>query len=166
MLITHTTTPTQPRVTALLGCQKNLMPLSWHMPISREPFRYAIAMRDENITHQMLQKYGSFTLNFLPFSYHEKIDQAGRVHGDTVDKITLCDLIASSTDHNGNVILDDSDFVYECTIVDTYQNGDHTIFISDVTNIRVQEDRLPSPALFLGRGRYATTTPTTQIKRL
>jgi flavin reductase (DIM6/NTAB) family NADH-FMN oxidoreductase RutF len=165
MLITRATTPSQPRVTALLSCQQNLMPLSWHMPISREPFRYAIAMRDENITHQMLPKYGSFTLNFLPFSYHEKIDQAGRFHGDTVDKLKLCELVSSSTDQNGNLILDDSDFVYECTIIDTYQNGDHTIFISEVTQIWVQEDRPQSPTLFLGRGQYTTTMPFTQIKK-
>jgi flavin reductase (DIM6/NTAB) family NADH-FMN oxidoreductase RutF len=135
------------------------------MPISREPFRYAIAMRDENITHQMLPKYGSFTLNFLPFSYHEKIDQAGRFHGDTVDKLKLCELVSSTTDQNGNLIFDDSDFVYECTIIDTYQNGDHTIFISEVTQIWAQEDRPQSPTLFLGRGRYTTTMPFTQIKK-
>lgn len=71
MLIKQPTIPAQPRSTAILCCQKNLMPLSWHMPISREPFRYAIAVRDENITYNMLKDHGSFTLNFLPFSYHE-----------------------------------------------------------------------------------------------
>jgi len=163
MLITHSNPPAQPRVTALLSCQTNLMPLSWHMPMSREPFRYAIAVRDENITHRLLQTHGSFTLNFLPFSYHEKIDKAGKVHGDTIDKLTVCDLVSSSLDHNGNMILDDSDFVYECSIIDTYRNGDHTIFISDVTQIWTQEDRPQSPTLFLGRGRYTTITPITQI---
>ena len=164
MLVTHPTTPAQPRVAVLLCCEKNLMPLSWHMPVSREPFRYAIAVRDENITYNMLKKHGSFTLNFLPFSYHETIDKAGRVHGDTVDKLTFCNLISSANDHNENLILDDSDFVYECTIIDTYQHGDHTLFIADVTNILIQENRPSVPVLFLGRGQYCTTTPISQIK--
>lgn len=165
MLIKQETPTAQPRVSALLCCQKNLMPLSWHMPISREPFRYAVAVRDENTTYEMLKNHGSFTLNFLPFKYHEHIDKAGRVHGDTVDKLKFCDLRSSSTDNNGNLILDDSDFIYECTIIDTYQNGDHTIFISDVTQILAQDETLPSPTLFLGRGRYTTTAPTVQIQK-
>ena len=38
-------THAQPRVTALLACQNNLMPASWHMPVSKSPFRYAVAVR-------------------------------------------------------------------------------------------------------------------------
>lgn len=163
MLITQPTTPSQPRSTAMLCCQQNLMPLSWHMPMSKSPFRYAVAVRDENVTFSMLKKYASFTLNFLPFAYYENIDKAGRVHGDTVDKLKLCDLASTSSDHNGNAILDDSDFVYECTIIDTYENGDHTLFIADVTKILVQEDTTPSPVLFTGHGKYCTTTPVHQV---
>lgn len=164
MLIEQPTTPSQPRSTAMLCCQKNLMPLSWHMPISKLPFRYAIAVRDENVTFSLLKKHSSFTLNFLPFSHYESVDKAGRVHGDTIDKLKLCDLTSTSSDHNGNVILDDSDFVYECTVIDAYENGDHTLFIADVTKILVQEDRTPSPVLFTGRGQYATTTPVCQVE--
>ena len=50
----------QPRVTALLACQDNLMPASWHMPVSKSPFRYAVAVREENYTHQLLTQKGSF----------------------------------------------------------------------------------------------------------
>lgn len=164
MLIPQPNTPSQPRSTAMLGCKNNLMPLSWHMPISKSPFRYAVAVRDENVTFSMLKKHSSFTLNFLPFSYYEKIDKAGRVHGDSVDKLKLCDLTSTSSDHNGNLILDDSDFIYECTIIDTYENGDHTLFIADVTNILVQENRVPTPVLFTGRGQYSTITPVCQIE--
>lgn len=165
MLVKTSVLPAQPRIAALLSCQKNLMPLSWHMPISREPFRYAVAVHDENVTHDMLKLHGSFILNFLPFSDHEKIDKAGRVHGSTVDKLVFCDLVSSSCDDNGNLILDGSDFIYECTIIDTYRNGDHTIFISDVTQTWAQDEKLSSPTLFLGRGRYTTTGPVAQIQR-
>ena len=40
----------QPRVTAILACKENLMAASWHMPISKSPFRYAVAVREENYT--------------------------------------------------------------------------------------------------------------------
>jgi len=156
--------PSQPRLAAILCCQNNLMALSWHMPISREPFRYAVAVRDENITHAMLLEHQSFTLNFLPFAYYEEIDACGRVHGNEVEKLRFSGLTSKQSDPLGNTILDRSDYVYECRLKDTYQNGDHTIFIADVGQIHINSCFEGHPTLFLGRGRYATITPYEQIK--
>ena len=149
-------THSQPRVTALLACEENLMPASWHMPISKSPFRYAVAVREENYTHKLLDQHGGFTLNFLPFSHYETVDLMGRLHGDTEDKLTLSKLHVEGVDIHGNVLLTASDFIYECVVCDTYQNGDHTIYIADVSKIHINEHQSASPMLFSGRGRYAT----------
>jgi len=150
------TTHAQPRVTALLACQNNLMPASWHMPISKSPFRYAVAVREENYTHTLLEKHRSFTLNFLPFDHYETVNIMGKIHGDSEDKLTKSGLEAEDRDSNGNVLLSASDFTYECAVCDTYRNGDHTIFIADVTKIHVNENQSNTPMLFSGRGRYST----------
>ncbi len=155
----------QPRIAAVLCCQNNLMTLSWHMAISKEPFRYAVAIRDENTTHDMLYQHKSFTLNFLPFPYYEEIDACGRVHGNEVEKLTFSGLTSAQSDPFGNIILDGSDYVYECTVIDTYQNGDHTVFVADVGQIHINSCFDGHPTLFLGRGRYATITPAEQIKQ-
>lgn len=155
--------PSQPRVAAILSCQHNLMALSWHMPISREPFRYAIAMREENLTHTLLKEHGSFTLNFLSFDHYDAIDQCGRVHGNDVDKLSTSGLSSKTSDLHGNHIIDQADYVYECTIIDTYKNGDHTIFISDVTALHLNDSINEHPILFLGRGRYATLSKVSQV---
>ncbi len=149
-------THAQPRVTALLACQDNLMPASWHMPISKSPFRYAVAVREENFTHQLLEKYGSFTLNFLPFEYSQMIDQMGKIHGDSEDKLAKSGLKVEGKDSYQNVLLNASDFIYECVVCDTYRNGDHTIFIADVVKIHINENQSNKPMLFSGRGRYST----------
>lgn len=157
--------PSQPRLTAILCCQSNLMPLSWHMPISRDPFRYAVAVRDENHTHSMLHEFKSFTLNFLPYPYHEQIDRCGRVHGNEMDKLSWSALTSTQTDQYKNILLDESDYAYECRIIDTYQNGDHTIFIADVEKIHLNDSISGTPTLFLGRGRYATLSAIEQIQQ-
>lgn len=149
-------THAQPRVTALLGCEENLMPASWHMPISKSPFRYAVAVREENYTHTLLSEHGSFTLNFLPFERYETVSLMGQLHGDKEDKLTLSKLHVEGVDTHGNVLLSASDFIYECVVCDTYKNGDHTIFIADITQIHINEKQSNSPMLFSGRGRYAT----------
>ncbi len=149
-------THAQPRVTALLACQNNLMPASWHMPISKSPFRYAVAVREENYTYALLEKYRSFTLNFLPFDHYEIINILGKIHGDSEDKLAKSGLEVEGKDSNENVLLSASDFIYECRVCDTYKYGDHTIFIADVLKIHVNEKQSAQPMLFSGRGHYAT----------
>jgi len=169
MFKTYTTleqaTHSQPRVTALLACEKNLMPASWHMPVSKSPFRYAVAIREENYTHQLLKEHGSFTLNFLPFRDYESMDLLGRVHGDTTDKLSLSKLDVESVDSHSNILLTASDFIYECVICDSYKNGDHTIFIADVRKIHINEKQSHTPMLFSGRGRYATVGETISVEK-
>lgn len=157
--------PSQPRSAAILSCQNNLMALSWHMPISSNPFRYAIAMRRENLTHTLLEKHRSFILNFLPFSYYEQIDQCGRIHGNERDKFEYTGLTAQKSDSEGNMILDGSDYAYECRVIDTYVKGDHTVFIADVIALHLNEQFDGHATLFLGRGLYATPSAISQTNR-
>jgi len=150
----------QPRVAALLACQTNLMPTSWHMPISKSPFRYAVAVREENFTHLLIEQYQSFTLNFLPFEHYETINLMGKIHGFEEDKLAKSALAVEGYDANNNAMLSVSDFIYECQVCDTYKNGDHTIFIADVVKIYVNHVQSNTPTLFSGHGKYATTTKT------
>ena len=153
-------THSQPRVTALLACQDNLMPASWHMPISKSPFRYAVGIRPDNYTHQLIEQHKSFTLNFLPVEHFETVNLMGQLHGDTDDKLKLSPFHVESKDQFNNILLDASDFIYECVVCETYKNGDHTIFIVDVKKIHVNEKQSGEPMLFSGRGRYGTVTET------
>lgn len=156
----------QPRVTALLCVGENIMPLSWHMPISREPFRYAVAVRDENLSHSLIHDKKSFTLNFLPFAYHEEIDACGRVHGGDVEKLSYSGLISHGSDRHGNILLQGADFIYECRLYKTLIEGDHTLFFVEVDQIRINNCYVGNPTLFLGRGRYATISNSIQIKSI
>lgn len=66
-------------------------------------------------------------------------------------------LTPSCTDSNDNIILDEANYAYECTVIDTYKNGDHTVFIADVNALHLSENCSCEPCLFLGKGRYTTT---------
>lgn len=160
------TTHEQPRVTALLACQTNLMPASWHMPVSKSPFRYAVAVREENFTHLLIEQYQSFTLNFLPFEHYETVNLMGKIHGYEEDKLAKSGLAVESYDAHDNAMLSSSDFIYECQVCDTYKNGDHAIFIADVVKIHINDAQSQKPMLFSGRGNYSTPSErTTASKR-
>lgn len=155
----------QLRPVGLLSCDDNLMALSWHMPVSRSPFRYAVAVREENYTYELLQKKHNFTINFLSYTYRNEIDMLGRLHGNEEDKLLRSGLQVETKDPHGNLILSASDFVYQCEVCDTYQNGDHTIFIADVKQIHVNETQSNAPVFFYGCGRYATVGNTIQVNK-
>lgn len=148
----------QLRPTALLTCAENIMPLSWHMPISKEPFRYAICVRDENYSYELLHKHREFALNFLDYSFVESYHKTGEIHGQGIDKLAQSGLTKKIATTIHSALIEESYMIYECSIIDILNYGDHDIFIADVNIIFNTKDTEVSPTLFMGRGYYETSS--------
>ncbi|HHH37600.1 MAG TPA: flavin reductase family protein [Epsilonproteobacteria bacterium] len=151
-----TTSHAQPRPVTLLSVGHNFMPLSWHMPVSKSPFRYAVCVRDENISHGLLHRYREFALNFLDFSYIEAYEKSGSSHGG--EKFGLTDLTPKKADTITTTLIEEAYMIYECRIIDITGYGDHDIFVADVTMIHNKKVEVVKPVLFLGQGYYETTS--------
>ena len=146
----------QPRLCALLVCGENFMPLSWHMPVSKSPFRYAVAIRDENKTYDLVHMLGEFSINFLDFSYREAMEISGSMHGG--EKFDATGLHAKEPQEIKSKLIEEAYMIYECKVAEVQNFGDHDIFIVDVLCIHNKEDKNVSPTPFLGHGYYDTTT--------
>ncbi len=146
----------QPRLAALLTCDTNIMPLAWHMPISKEPFRYAVAVRSENHTHELIKKHRAFALNFLDISYQDAYQKCGEMHGGNLDKFELSGLHQKNALSIESTLIEEAYMIYECILVDIISYGDHDIFIADVNLILNKEIKDVNPTLFLGKGYYDT----------
>lgn len=145
-----------PRLCALLCCGGNLMAVSWHTPLSREPFRYGIAIRAQNDTHELLSSIGHCSLNFLDISEYETIDYTGSVHARDENKTDACGLEALQQDANANPVFAGALSAFGCRLHGMIEMGDHTLFVCDVEEIFVNENTALMPTLFMGHGRYAT----------
>ncbi|MBN2894274.1 MAG: flavin reductase [Campylobacterales bacterium] len=145
-----------PRLCALVCCGGNLMAASWHTPLSREPFRYGIAVRAQNDTHHLLSTIGHCSLNFLDISEYETIDYTGSVHARDECKSEACGLVAPTCDANANPVFASALSAFGCRVRDILEMGDHTLFVCDVAEIFVNENTALMPTLFMGHGRYAT----------
>lgn len=145
----------QPRLTALLACGDNFMPLSWHMPVSKSPFRYGVAVGDDNKTYDLLHERGDFSLNFLDFSYLEAYDIAGSMHG--ADKFKATGLHPKKANEIKSTLIQEAYMIYECKVYEVVNFGDHDIFIADVVSIHNKDIKYVEPTLFLGQGFYETT---------
>ena len=150
----------QPRLSALLGCGENLMPLSWHMPVSKAPFRYAVAIRPENRSYDLVHTLGEFSINFLDYAYREAMQKAGSVHGG--DKFAVTGLHPKEAIDIKSKLVEESYMIYECKVVEILNFGDHDIFVADVLRIHNSDEKGSEPTLFLGRGYYDTTTQNPQ----
>lgn len=145
----------QPRLTALLSVGDNIMPLSWHMPISKTPLRYAVCMREENSSHNLIKKHKQFALNFLDIAYINAYDTSGSIHGG--DKFSLTNLSPKKADSIESTLIEEAYMIYECKLIDILNYGDHDIFIAEVSCIHNKQVDDVKPTLFLGEGYYDTT---------
>lgn len=148
----------QPRLAALLTCENNIMPLAWHMPVSKKPFRYAVAVREENHSHELLKQNREFALNFLDISYQHAFQLSGEVHGGDINKFDLCKLTPKKAMTIDTNLIQEAYMIYECTVIDIISYGDHDLFIADVNVILNKEKNNFDPTLFLGKGYYDTLT--------
>lgn len=148
----------QPRTTALLTCGNNIMPLSSHMPVSKSPFRYAVAVRKENYTHHLLKRHREFALNFLDFSHQDAYQMSGELHGEDIDKFKRCGLTPKQAITIETTLIQEAYMIYECTLLDIISYGDYDLFISDVNIILNKDIKTVKPTLFLGKGYYDTLT--------
>jgi flavin reductase (DIM6/NTAB) family NADH-FMN oxidoreductase RutF len=148
----------QPRIAALLTCGDNIMPLAWHMPVSKSPFRYAVAVRSENHTHTLIKENKEFALNFLDIAYQHAYQVCGEVHGKDVDKFELSGLHKKGASSIESTLIEEAYMIYECTLIDIINYGDHDIFIADVNLILNKETKEVEPTLFMGKGYYDTVT--------
>jgi len=51
----------------------NLMALDWFMPVSHEPAKCAIAIKQSRFTYRMIKESNVFTLNLMPASKKKEI---------------------------------------------------------------------------------------------
>lgn len=155
----------QPRLTALLSVADNIAPVSWHMPFSKVPFVYAVAMRQENYSHVLMTQKKEFSLNFLDYKYVDIIDKLGGAHGDKIDKFNLSKLTKKSASIIESTLIEEAYTIFECKVIDILNYGDHDIFVSKVVLVHTNPDKKPEPTLFLGGGKYATTSTIKRAKR-
>jgi flavin reductase (DIM6/NTAB) family NADH-FMN oxidoreductase RutF len=145
---------------ALLTVANNLMPMAWWTPISKEPFRFLIAMDRKNYTLSLLREHREAVLNFLPWTERERVVRAGYLTGRKVKKAERLGVIftpAVQLKHTG--VVEGIYAAFELVVVAELAEpaGDHVPFICDVVHVhRKRRPAMGEPMLFLGYRDFAT----------
>jgi flavin reductase (DIM6/NTAB) family NADH-FMN oxidoreductase RutF len=145
---------------ALLTVANNLMPMAWWTPISKEPFRFLIAMDRKNHTLSLLREHREAVLNFLPWTERERVVRAGYLTGRKAKKVERLGFHLSAAQQlKCTGVVEGAYAAFELVVVAELQEpaGDHVPFVCDVVHVhRQQRPATGEPMLFLGYRDFAT----------
>lgn len=133
-----------PRLTVLITtyCEDNkynVMPCSWHTPVSWEPNLILIVIDKENYTHKCIMKNREFVINIIDDSYLDKIMKLA-VHGDEVDKFKLANIDIEPAKYVRSPIIKGALGYIEAKVYRIFDLEEETIFIGEVLHAAMRKD--------------------------
>ncbi|MGB9590810.1 MAG: flavin reductase family protein [candidate division WOR-3 bacterium] len=164
-----------PRLTVLVGSRlnsrDNIMPASWHTPISGDPPLYGVVISPKRATFRAVQETGGFTVNFVPLEMADLSEKTGFCSGSDTDKFAKFSIERAESLLDVGPVLAGAYAALECLLEDTFTAGDHAIIVGFVEAVHWDENLAVSyqdnevispvakPLLYAGRGIYATWDP-------
>ena len=152
-----------PMQLAVVTVGDNPFAAAWWMPISKEPFRFAIAVDRGNHSLGLLREHGEAALNLLPFAKWKKVVRTGYASGRDGDKARLLGLkLGAAQRLRATRLALEAETSFELSLDQEVDTGDadHALFLFSV--LAVHGERRPrerEPILFLGGHDLAPVGP-------
>ena len=110
--------------------------VNWVTPPAFEPPLVVVGVKADSGAHELVKKAGAFALNILgkgqqgpAFAFFKPVEKDGdKINGE-----------AYAAGETGVPVLNSVPAYVECTLEQTVENGDHSIFIGKVVNAVVQK---------------------------
>lgn len=152
----------------LLTVGDNPLPIAWWTPISKDPFRFLLAMDRRNWSLGRLRESREAALHFFPFDAWERVVRAGYASGAKVDKAARLGFELRPAEKLAHTrIVAGADCVFELTVVREVDDpeGDHVPFVCDVVHVHHgHRSEAGDPLLFLGFRDFATLGERRQLQ--
>ena len=111
--------------------------VNWVTQASFDPPLVAVGVKADSTAHEVIKQVGSFALNVLSkgqqsmaFSFFKSVER----DGDTIAGESF------SSGKTGSPILANAVAYLECSLLDTVDKGDHSIFVGEVVEAGVSRD--------------------------
>jgi len=116
---------------------RNVMPLSWFMPVSSDPPLVAISVGEQRHTAEMIAHSQEFALNIPKRPYLHHVQYLGSLRGEKIDKIEATQWETFVPTKITSPLLMNCAGWIECQVVETLPFGDHVLFLGEVVAVRV-----------------------------
>ena len=135
--------------------------------VTSEPATVAISINKQNLTHEYIEKSKIFTISILSEEAPLKfIGNFGFKSGRDIDKFDNVKYKIGKT--KAPIVLDYALAFIECKVIDKIDVGTHTIFIANVIEADILNDKNPMTYAFYHKikGGYSPKTAPTYFKEM
>jgi flavin reductase (DIM6/NTAB) family NADH-FMN oxidoreductase RutF len=158
-------------VTAKYRDKANVLAVGWTATLSQHPPRVGIALHPTRFSYDLIRRSGQFAVNIPGRALAEAVARVGTLSGSTgADKFAAAGLTWAEPEEIETPLIAEALAWIECALVDTFELGDHTLFVGEVLAVQVEaeafqetwlmpEDEELRPLHHLGGDRYAMLGP-------
>jgi len=119
----------------------NGMTAAWVSQVSLKPLLLMVSIAPARYTHGLIKKSGYFAINALASDQKDVAKHFGYKSGRKVDKLNDVSYFDAK---NGSPVLNDALAFVECKVVNTFETGDHTLFIGEAIEGKIlKKDKSP-----------------------
>ena len=154
---------------AFLSVGENLMPIAHWMVISKDPFRFLIAMQLGNHSLALLRKHQEAAIHFMPWSDRERVVRAGYMSGGFTNKAErLGYTLVAAEILQATRLIEGADAIFETVVFQELKGISHEFapFVLDVVAFHGEVDAAErQPILFAKEYHFATTDEQWRFQR-
>jgi flavin reductase (DIM6/NTAB) family NADH-FMN oxidoreductase RutF len=154
---------------AFLTVGENMMPIAHWMVISKDPFRFLIAMQLGNHSLTLLRRYNEAGMHFMSWRDRERVVRAGYMSGDFTNKAERLGFSLIPADKLGHTkLIEEADIAFETVVLQDIPGISHEFapFILDVVAVHGDVDASErNPILFIKEYEFATTGEAWRFRR-
>jgi flavin reductase (DIM6/NTAB) family NADH-FMN oxidoreductase RutF len=154
---------------AFLTVADNMMPIAHWMVVSKEPFRFLIAMQLGNHSLTLLRKHLEAAIHFMPWSDRERVVRAGYMSGGFTNKAErLGYTLVPAEKLEATRLVEGADAVFETVVFQELKGISHEFapFVMDVVAFHGNVDTAErQPILFTKEYHFTTTNGQWRFQR-
>jgi flavin reductase (DIM6/NTAB) family NADH-FMN oxidoreductase RutF len=137
-----------------------MMPIAHWMVISKDPFRFLIAMQLGNYSLTLMKKYQEAAIHFVPWQDRERVVRAGYMSGDFTNKAERLGFnLITAEKLQRTKLVEGADIVFETKLVQELPGISHEFapFVMDVIAVHGEVEPIDrQPILFMKEYEFAT----------
>lgn len=122
----------------------NVLTIGWTGIINTHPPMTYISVRPSRYSYNMIMQKKQFVINLTTSSMCKQVDFCGVKSGKDINKVEKCNFHISKATKIDTPIIEESPVSLECIVKDTSELGTHTMFISEIVGIDIDEKYIDS----------------------
>ncbi|MBN2122233.1 flavin reductase family protein [Candidatus Micrarchaeota archaeon] len=113
----------------------NVMTAAWCFPLSGNPPLFGISVVKSRLTYSLIEEGKCFGINLVSPKMREDTLFCGTHTGAQMDKFSEVNLEKVEAEKIDCPMIGDSPVGIECRLVDTFETGDHFLFVGEAVNV-------------------------------